>query len=197
MKQDLRNSGNRSSEIFSRLAAEKRKTVVAVYLIAVMVFVLVGVPGKKVPQSANAAVAAREITAGQMNSKLKISFIELPKVEGRNDVLTRDFFAADDWRDFVKGGKGKSVGEEVGVVSRNSGEETARQVAEELKLETIVLSENPRAFVNDKLLSAGDKLFIGDGINTYECEVSEIEGNTVFIKCGEQDVEDLRFTSGD
>ncbi len=47
-----------------------------------------------------------------------------------------------------------------------------------------MLGENPRAFINDRHLSVGDKLFIGDGINTCECKVTAIEGDTVFIRCG-------------
>jgi hypothetical protein len=194
MKQNLRNSGNGINRIFGRLAAEKKKTIIAVCLITVMVFMWVRVLGRKGPQSANAAVVAQEVTEGQMNSELKISFMELPKVEGRNDVLTRDFFAVGSWRDFMRGGEGNSGGiEEVSVVSRKGGEETARRVAEKLKLEAIVLGENPRAFINDKLLSVGDKLFVKDGIDTYECEVAEIKENMVFIRCGEAEVT-LRLT---
>jgi len=194
MKQNLKNNGNRSNKLFGRLAAEKKKTVIAVCLITVMVFMWVRVLGRKGPQSANAAVMKQEATGGQTNPELKISYIELPKVEGRNDVLTRDFFAVGSWRDFMRGGEGKSGGiEEVSVVSRDGSEEIVRRVAEKLKLEAIVLGENPRAFINDKLLSVGDKLFITDGINTYECEVAKIEENTVFIRCGEAEVT-LRLT---
>jgi hypothetical protein len=194
MKQNLRNSGNRSNRIFGRLAAEKKKTVIAVCLITVMVFMWVRVLGRKGPQSANAAVVAQEVTEGQMNSELKISFMKLPKVEGRNDVLNRDFFAVGSWRDFMRGGEGQSGGfEEVSVVSRNGGEEIARQVAEKLKLEAIVLGKNPMAIINDMRLSVGDKLFVRDGINTYECEVAGIEENMVSIRCGEAEVT-LRLT---
>ena len=83
--------------------------------------------------------------------------------------------------------------EEVSAVSKNGSEETARWIAKKLKLEAIVLGENPRAFINDKLLSVGDKLFIRDGINTCECEVAKIEENMVFIRCGETEVT-LRLT---
>jgi hypothetical protein len=194
MKQNLKNGGSGGNRIFGRLAAEKKKTVIAVCLITAMVFMWVRVLGRKGPQSANAAVMAQEVTDGQTKPELKISFMELPKVEGRNDVLTRDFFAVGSWRDFMRGGEGKSGGiEEVSVVSRNGGEETVRRVAEKLKLEAIVLGENPRAFINDKLLSVGDKLFVRDGTNTYECEVAKIEENMVFIRCGEAEVT-LRLT---
>jgi hypothetical protein len=194
MKQDLKNGGSGGNRLFSRLAAEKKKTVIAVCLITVMVFMWVRVLGRKGPQSANAAVMAQEVTDGQTKPELKISFMELPKVEGRNDVLTRDFFAVGNWRDFMRGGEGKSGGiEEVSVVSRKGGEETARRVAEKLKLEAIVLGKNPLAIINDKRLSVGDKLFVRDGTNTYECEVSEIEEDMVFIRCGETEVT-LRLT---
>jgi hypothetical protein len=206
MKQNLKNGGSGGNDstgspsraksrdrIFGRLAAEKKKTAIAVCLITVMFFMWVKVLGRKGPQSASAAVVAQEVNEGQVNSELKISFMELPKVEGRNDVLTRDFFAVSSWRDFMRGGEGKSGGEEVSVVSRNGGEETARRVAEKLKLEAIVLGENPRAFINDKLLSVGDKLFVKDGTNTCECEVAKIEENMVFIRCGEAEVT-LRLT---
>jgi hypothetical protein len=194
MKQNLKNGGSGGNRIFGRLAAEKKKTAIAVCLITAMFFMWVKVLGRKGPQSANAAIVAQEVTDGQTKPELKISFMELPKVEGRNDVLTRDFFAVGNWRDFMRGGEGKSGGiEEVSVVSRNGGEETVRRVAEKLKLEAIVLGENPRAFINDKLLSVGDKLFVRDGTNTYECEVAKIEENMVFIRCGEAEVT-LRLT---
>ena len=189
MKQNLINSGNTSNRIFGLLAVQKKKTIIAVCLITVMVFMWVRVLGRKGPQSANAAVMGQEVTDGQTKPELKISFIELPKVEGRNDVLTRDFFAVGNWRDFMRGGKGKSGDvEEVSVVSKDGSEETVRRVAEKLKLEAIVLGENPQAFINDKLMSVGDKLFVGDGINTYECEVAEIKENMVSIRCGETEV---------
>jgi hypothetical protein len=194
MKQNLKNGGSGGNRLFSRLAAGKKKTVIAVCLITVMAFMWVRVLGKKGPQSADAAVMTQDVTDGQTKPELKISFMELPKVEGRNDVLTRDFFAVGSWRDFMRGGEGKSGGiEEVSVVSRKGGEETARRVAEKLKLEAIVLGKNPLAIINDMRLSVGDKLFIRDGINTYECEVTEIEENMVSIRCGETEVT-LRLT---
>jgi hypothetical protein len=194
MKQNLKNGGSGGNRLFSRLAAGKKKTVIAVCLITVMAFMWVRVLGRKGPQSADAAVMTQDVTDGQTKPELKISFMELPKVEGRNDVLTRDFFAVGSWRDFMRGGEGKSGGiEEVSVVSRKGGEETARRVAEKLKLEAIVLGKNPLAIINDMRLSVGDKLFIRDGINTYECEVTEIEENMVSIRCGETEVT-LRLT---
>lgn len=189
MKQNMKNNDSGGNRLFNRLAAEKKKTIIAVCLIIVMVFMWVRVLGRKGPQSANAADAAAEVTESQMNSKLKISFIKLPKINGRNDVLTRDFFVVDDWWDFMRGGEENSSGAEaVSVVSGDGSKETIGRAAAKLKLEAIVLGENPQAFINDEMLSVGDKLSVRDGINTYECEVAEIGENMVLIKCGEAEV---------
>ena len=188
MKQNVRSDGKGANRIFSRLAAEKKKSIVALCLIALMGFMWVRVLLRKTPESAEAAVGQEEVkpdTSGS-NSQLKISFIELPKVAGRNDALTRDFFAADDWQSFMSGG-------EVNVVSRNGDEEIVKRVAEKLKLEAIGLGKNPQAFINDKLLAVGDKLLVVDGVDTYECEVVGIEEKTVFIRCREAEIT-LRLT---
>jgi len=172
----------------SQFAAQKKKTVTALCLIALMVFMWIKVLGGKTPQGAEAALMAQEANLGASgsNSELEISFIELPKVKGRNDVLTRDFFAADGWRDFVGDG-------EVNVGSRDGGEEALSRIEGKLKLEAIGLGKNPLAFINGKLLSVGDKLLVGDGVNTYECEVVGIEENTVLIRCGEAEIK-LKLT---
>ncbi len=184
MKQNVRSDGKGANRVFSRLAAEKKKGIVALCLIALMGFMWVRVLLRKTPESTEAAVVDQDMK--QSNSQLKISFIELPKVAGRNDALTRDFFAADDWQSFMSGG-------EVNVVSRDGDEEIVKRVAEKLKLEAIGLGENPQAFINDKLLSVGDKLLVAEGADTYECEVVEIEEKTVFIRCGEAEIT-LKFT---
>ena len=56
-----------------------------------------------------------------------------------------------------------------------------------------MLSNNPRAFINNKVISVGDKVLIRDGVDTYECEVIEIKENMVVIKCREAEVT-LRLT---
>jgi hypothetical protein len=187
MKQSVKNNGNGTNRLVSRLAAEKKKTVTALCLIALMVFMWARVIGKKTPAVA-AALGAEDVVSGS-NSELNISFIELPKVAGRNDVLTRDFFAAGGWKDFIRDGEGSNVaGTEVSVVSKDGNEEIVRKVAEKLKLEAIGLDGNPQAFINNKLLSVGDKLLVRDGGNTYECEVMAIEENVVLIKCGDAEI---------
>jgi len=185
MNRSPRNIGDGANGLFGQLAAEKKKATIALCLIAVMVFMWVRVLGKKEPASAESALTEQQTQlSSTSNPASKISFIELPKVKGRNDVLTRDFFAADNWRAFI--GEGEKT---ANVVPRDSDEEVAKRIKDKLKLDAIGLGENPRAFINDTLLSVGDRLLVGDGVDTYECEVVGIEKDTVTIKCGK-----IKFT---
>jgi hypothetical protein len=190
MRQNARNNGNIANRLFNQLAVQKKKTVLALCLITLMAFMWIRVLISKAPQAANAGLLAGQMDVEtQSEPELKISFIELPQAEGRNDVITRDFFDSDGWQDFVDGQGRKSTGvEEVDIISKEGDQEVIRRVAEKLNLEAIVLSENPQAFINDKLLSVGDKTLIGDGTNRYECEVVEIKENTVVMRCRESKI---------
>ena len=191
MRQKVINHGGRANGFIGQLAAEKKKAVAASCLVAVMAVMWVRVLTKQTPEAAEAAITTDQFNAEDSpDQMLKVSFIELPQVEGRNDVITRDFFASGGWRHF-EGEKERNltVIEEVNIVSKNGNEEVIKKVAEKLKLEAIVvLGNNPRAFINNKVISVGDKLLIRDGIDTYECEVIEIKENMVVIKCKEAEV---------
>ncbi len=189
MRKNLKSS-NGPNRFFSQLAAEKKKSITALCLVAVMAFMWVRVLFRRTPQAAAAATMTKEMNVeGKSNPDLKISYIELPEVAGRNDVITRDFFASDGWQDFVDREAENLVGiEEVNIVSKGGNEEGVRRVAEQLKLGAIVLSNNPQAFINDKLLSVGDKLPVGEGVDRYECEVVEIKRNTVVVRCREAEI---------
>ncbi len=195
MRDNLKIKDNGVNRIIGRLAAEKKKSVMALCLIALMVFMWVKVLCNKTPQNTEAALVAQRGPAEQSTSGSKISFIELPNVEGRNDVLTRDFFTVDNWQKFFVGGEGENSNdvEKMNVSSGGNSEEAVRQVAKKLKLEAISLDGVPKAFINNKLLSVGDKLLIGDGVNTYECEVIGIEENMVFMRCGVAEIQ-LKLT---
>ena len=192
MKQDVRNNSpqnalrhNRANRIFNQLAAEKKKTVFAACLITLMVFMWVRVLGKKTPKTAEATLGQEAVTSDTSKSspELKVTFIELPKVAGRNNSITRDFFASDGWWKLIISGEGgKIAGIEEVSVSEGGSEEIARRVAEKLKLEAIGFGEYPRAFINGKPLCVGDKLLVVDGDSDYECEVVGIEEDKVFIR---------------
>ena len=189
----MTNRGGRANGFIGQLTAEKKKTVAASCLVAVMAIMWVRVLTKQAPEAAEAALVTEQLNVeGSSNEQLNVLFIELPQVAGRNDVITRDFFASKGWRHFdSEKGRNLAVIEEVNIVSKNGNEEVIRKVAEKLKLEAIVvLSNNPRAFINNKVVSVGDKVLIHDGVDIYECEVIKIKEkeNMVVIKCREAEV---------
>jgi hypothetical protein len=191
MRQRVANQHRLTKGMLRPLVAEKKKAVAASCLIVVMAIMWIKVLTNKGPEAAKAAITAEQLISEDTSAQeLNVSFIKLPQVPGRNDVITRDFFASYDWRHF-KGNKKRNLAviEEVNVVSKDGNEEVIRKVAEKLKLEAIVvLSNKPRAFINNKVISMGEKVLIRDGIETYECEVIEIKENVVVIKCGEAEV---------
>jgi hypothetical protein len=189
MRENLKNS-NRPNWFFGQLAAEMKKSVTALCLVAVMAFMWARVLIRRAPQAAEATSMTEKTDAeGKSNRESRISFIELPEVPGRNDLITRDFFALDGRQDLVDREVESLAGtEEVDIVLRDGDGEVIRKVAEQLKLEAIVLSKTPQAFINDKLLSVGDKLFVGGGVNRHECEVVEIRRNTVVVRCTEAEI---------
>ncbi len=188
MKINLGKGGFLANRVIGQLAADKKKTIMAFCLISVMVFMWARLLGGKGVNKAEAGLTAEEVSTSKLKPSLglAISFVELPKAEGRNDVLTRDFFVAD--REGLGDGRGR-----VNVVLRDGFEGMGARIAEKLKLEAIGFGKNPQAFINDKLLTVGDKLVVDDGVNRYECEVSKIEESAVSIRYGETEIT-LRLT---
>lgn len=190
MRQNIANNSTGVKKVLERLAEEKKKSVTALCLIAVMAFMWIRVLTKKTPQDAEAAPGTQQSsTEIQPNEKYRVSFVELPKVAGRNDVIARDFFASNDWRHFVDGQGQKPDGiEEPSIVSTNDNEEVIKRIAKKLKLEATMVGTNPIAFVYGEVRRIGDIVLVKDGTDTYECEVVKIEHNTVVIKCGEAQI---------
>jgi hypothetical protein len=188
MRNILKNNNNRSNEILSRLAAEKKKTAMAICLIVLMTFMWIKVLFRKTTAAEAKTTTKNTTQQDESKSQLKISYIDLPEIPGRNDVITRDFFASNDWQNFNSKGKNIVSIEEVNVVSGDGIEEVIKKVVEKIKLEAIVVGDNAKAFINNKVHSVGDKLLIKDGTNQYECEVVAIEENAVVIRCSESEV---------
>ncbi|UCC96805.1 MAG: hypothetical protein JSW66_13275 [Phycisphaerales bacterium] len=189
----MRRNGNHGScftgWLLGRFAAEKKKAITTACLVIVMVFMWIKVLTRNTPEVAGAVPPTGLLNVeGSSEAAVKVSFLELPDEPGRNNVITRDFFASDGWRHFVGGRRKFADIEEVNVLSQNGSEEVIRKVAEKLRLEAIVVSKNPLTFINNKVLSVGDRMLISDGNDKYECEVAAIEENTVKIKCREAEI---------
>jgi hypothetical protein len=185
MKRQFENTKSELNWLLSQLTAEKKKTVVALSLIAVMALMWVRVLGRRTAEGAEAAMQQKniDVPASVMGSDTGRSFIELPVVEGRNDMLTRDFFASNGWRDFARGGEGRNSGaKEVNVVSKNGNEEVVKRIVARIRLQAILSAGNSQVFINDRLLSVGDKLPIREGNDVFDCEVIEIKENEVSIR---------------
>jgi hypothetical protein len=189
MMPNLKNTGNGTNRLFNRLVAEKKKTMLALCLIALMVLMWVRLFTKKAPSAAQAALMAKQTDQKEQESApIKISFIELPQIPGRNDVISRDFFNPNGWIGFIPEGGYLANGQQVGVVQGPMSLRSQLMRAQ-LKLEAIEMSGNPRAFINGRLLSVGDKFILKDEADTFECEVVRIEENLVVIRSSEVEVE--------
>jgi len=175
------------SGIFAKLNAEKKKAITAMCLILMMSIMWIKVFVGKSPQSAEATdnletSSSEEFSSEQDEQGIEpgICYFELPKVEGRNDILTRDFFSSDN-RNFYQGS-----GKEIKPVSESNNDEgLMRRISAKLTLEAIVMGDNSQAFINNKLFGAGDKLTVAEGSDVYECEVVKIEETEVTIRCRE------------
>ena len=187
MRKQATNNSVINTGVLSRLTADKKKTVAALCLIGLMVFMWARVLTKK-PTNAEAGRSMPVInnTASDTEAMLKISFVDLPRIEGRHDVLSRDFFASNNWRDFLRE---NGTGSEQPNVKVSAGDELARRIAEKLQVETIWIGSKRQVVINEKLLSIGDKIEIKQGEEVYECEVVEIEDNRILITFGESQIE--------
>jgi hypothetical protein len=197
MMHNTQNNVNGLRILLNRLAAERNKTIVGICLVIVMGVMWVRVlTGKKTPADAQAEFKIEQtVAAVQSEPRRKLVFVEPPNIKGRNDVLVRDFFSAKQWEVFVRNEDGKnSFGEKVSMtVGSDSQEylnrETILQVAKLLRLAVIELGERPQAFINDTLLSKGEKLLVEHDGASYEFTVVAIDGNEVLLTCQGIDIE--------
>jgi len=187
MRRNISNKQGVSNTAFGRLAGDKKKAGIAACLIVVMAVMWVRVLTRKGPSSAQAEPAIQKTELEeQLDEATRVSFVNLPEVSGRNDQITRDFFACNGWENFKKGQQDISV--DVGEVSSDgtdAGQEVVNRLAKLIRLEAIGMGDRPQAFINDKLLSEGDVFVVGDGSERYECEVVGIRRNSVVIGSGE------------
>lgn len=193
MKENENNDESAISRVLGHLAAEKKKTGIAVCLIAVMAVMWGKVLMKKGPQTAAAGSAMQQTDVEkQLDEAMKITYVELPEVAGRDDLISRDFFSSHGWEDFKSDDQEEVAGgieNEGGIYPIDDIKEVAAVVAEHVRLQAIVMGQKPQAFINGRLISQGGKLVVKDGDEMYECEVLEIRENSVSVRCREINVE--------
>jgi len=185
------NNDNGVGGLLGKMAAEKKKAGIALCLIAIMTVMWVKVLTKKGPESSQASpvVQAADVDKG-LDDAINITYVELPQVIGRDDLISRDFFAADGWQDF---GLDYQEGDIINVknISAEKTDDTkeiAAIVTQHVKLEAIIIGQRSQAFINGKLLLVGEKLVVTDGTEMYECEVVEIRESSVLIRCRDAEI---------
>ncbi len=161
-----------------RFAAEKKKTVMATCLIVLMLFMWVRVLTRSGPEKASAALSE---SSGQVESVIEISYVDLPNISGRNDIIGRDFFKIDNWNDF-SGGRFDVESYEVVTDDSQDDQMITDYIAKALELEAVVMGDRPQAFINGMLVSAGDRIEIDQDANELIIEVTKIKGDQVVLE---------------
>ncbi|MHC4293605.1 MAG: hypothetical protein ACYSTX_04855 [Planctomycetota bacterium] len=177
-----------TARITHLFAAEKKKSVIALCLVSLMVFMWFRVLLGEGPEGVEAAVTAPILNTETSASSIEVSFITLPKIEGRHDVLARDIFSWSQRQGFRGYEKVTHHEEQVDVVSEEGKEGVIRRIANQLQLEAIELGQKPRIFLNDEFLSMGEKIRIKDGGKIHVCEVISIKQDVVVIRCGKSQI---------
>jgi len=161
--------------------------MLACALVSIMLFMWLRVLIGHRPMAAEAAPPATPAGTLARTGPVKVTFVELPKAPGRHDSIARDFFVAQDASYARRNTAGRNTGteKEVPVVSSGNAQEVIQRVARTLKLAAVFLRENPQAYLNDQLLSVGDKLTVKDDTASYEFEVLQIYMDSVLVRCNE------------
>jgi len=175
-----------------RLRSMNPKTVAAVALMTVMglMWARVLLRGKTPAEAAAAESTAVQTTVSTPTAApVRIVPSPLPVMAGRNDMLTRDFFAPDNW-------PGLTRPEKTAATQPSSQDAGDRQrlafiagLEKTLTLEAIIqgAGDTPvRACIEGKVLAVGQHLTIKNGSETYELAVSDIGDEQVVLICDRQ-----------
>ena len=194
MKLDSQNK-NDTNNIINHLMAEKKKVVMVLGLVVLMTIMWIRVLGKGGPDSANASVSMPVAKAEKPeNTGNDVSFVKLPVIAGRNDILTKNVFEVKNWQSFMSGSNS-----DLNQVNKNEKtldeieNSNVEMVSKNLILDAIELGNNPKAFINGQLLSVGDKFSLRIGENIFECRIKEVAENLVVVNFNSTDIS-LRLT---
>jgi len=170
--------------IVDRLTGDGKKTAVAVGLLALMAFMWVRVLLGHRPDAAGASPESSAERSQPARNVVKARFIELPEVPGRNDSIASDFFTVHDRARFQKETpRTTGTATEVQTTAEDRAQEVIRRISQRLRVEAVLRSDNPQAFVNDQLVKAGDVLTIKEGADSFAFEVLKIHDDAVLVEC--------------
>ena len=164
-------------------SAEKKKAIVAVCLVVVMGFMWLRVITKK--SGSVQSVQASGLGRGSEKDVggIRLSYVKLPEIEGRTDVLSRDFFAVNDWSSFDGFGGLKDRSAQMIGGAETEQTEKIKNAAKELSVGVIVLGQRPHVYIEGELLSAGQSLSFKHRNESYEFKVLKIFENKIELQC--------------
>lgn len=178
---------NRPVSVAGPLQNVTPKTMAMVVLLTVMgiLWGRVLLKGKGGPASAKAQtteVQQQIAVPVPVSSEVVIEPINIPILEGRNDVLTRDPFSTLNWSAYDLNSNSVSVPVEV----IDNGDETAlKRIESRLILEGIACDElgHPlQAYVDNKILTVGMSLTVQEGPDQYVLTLSELNEKKAVFK---------------
>jgi hypothetical protein len=184
MKQKAKQPGGRN-QMISQLTAEKKKIVIAAALIGIMAIMWVRVLAKKSESPAGTVpLATQTAAAEEMPAKIQITYVELPQIKGRNDMLTRDIFSGSKWEGLGAEANGaQRPKERIKSGNEKLSDTITEMIGKELKLEAILSGKNPQAYVGGMLVSPGGKLTVKHEGEKYEFKAVEMNDNEVVLEC--------------
>jgi hypothetical protein len=194
MQQNPDNIANLGNRLASYVAVERRKVMVAVCLIVVMGIMWTKLlTGKGEPSSATAATNTAMPLAETKATALRITYKELPIVEGRNDTVAVDFFSPGDWRAFLSKDASEPLSSAAGSTKGSTGEDARsqaiREIAAGLRLQIMEIGSEPQAFISDNLVREGSELTIVAGESAFDFKVLRITRQMVELRCDDKTFE--------
>jgi hypothetical protein len=170
--------------LLERLQMGGKRTAMACALSLVMLFMWVRVFVGHRPAAAAAAPPSASATSTPHKAPVKVRLVDLPQVPGRQEAIERDFFTIKDRTYFRRNPAGRKTGTDKEVPLASSyAQEVMQRVGQTVKLEAVLWSESPQAFINDQLLNVGGKLTVKDGADFLELEVLRIYVDSVLVEC--------------
>lgn len=167
----------------------RKKAGLAAAMVVVMAIMWGRVLTGHKPQAAAAAPtpAAAKSAADQV-TPVKVAYLNLPVIAGRNDTIQHDFFTGREWSDFPRNA-GSKTGTVTEVVRTNTDRTSEiEKVAKKLNLQVIVPTGNPQALINDQLVQVGDTVGVQETSDLYVFEVKRIANDAVLVECGGKSV---------
>ncbi len=188
MRRNGTNTLGSVSWMTSHLIRGGRKTGIAIALVVVMAVMWIRVLTGQRPHGAEARPNPAPQTDEPRKPEPGVRLVDLPVEPGRHDRVHRDFFTTQDWSYFSSVSDSQSTGSvtEVQAVVPNRTNDVIDKLAKTLRLEAVLWSADPQAFVDDRLVRLGDTITLSDGSAAYAFEVVQIQEDAVLVTCGDR-----------